>query len=387
MDLISNTHDRSLQKQPIGFLDGFGRLRTSGPYTLFDSQNRYSINNKFYSNVTGNASATYISSESSVLLSVGVDGGGIVRETKNVFAYQPGKSLLILNTFVMSSSNACTQRVGYFNDSNGVFVERSPGGTVSFVIRNNGAEEKVTQTQWNTNKCPGLDMTKAQIFWMDVEWLGVGSVRAGFVIDGVLVTAHAFHHANRISGVYMLTAILPVRYEITGTSTGTMKQICTSVMSEGGYDQKLPLYTQIRGTTDGTLVNLTTAGTVYPLISIRLASGRFDSLVRLKFLDIVMSSNDILTWYVYNNPTLTNPSWGSHANSTIVEVDTSATALSGGNIIFSGYLTQKATIQVPTSDIDFSIGRTNLASDIITLGASGFTNNIKVGSMLSWIEI
>lgn len=385
MDLISNTHDRSVQKQPVGFLDAFGRLRTSTPYTLFDAQNRYSINNKFYSNVSGSGSVTYLESESSVLLTLS-DTANIIRESKNVFAYQPGKSLLILNSFVMSSSNACTQRVGYFNDSNGIFVERAPNGIVSMVVRNNGVEDKVSQTQWNTNKCPGLKLGKAQIFWVDLEWLGVGTVRTGFVIDGVFITAHAFHHANRVSSVYMTTAILPIRYEISGTS-GSMKQICSSVMSEGGYDQRLPLFTQVRGTTNATMVTLHTAGVNYPIISIRLTSGRFDSLVFLKFIDIISTTNDIVTWYVFQNPTLTNASWVPHSNSTIVEVDTSATAVSGGILIFSGYLVQKTTIQVPISDIDMSIGRTNLASDVVTLVISGFSGNQKVGGMLSWIEI
>lgn len=385
MDLISNTHDRSIQKPPVGLLDAFGRLRVSGPYTLFDSQNRYGINNKFYSNVTGSGSVTFLSDESSLLLSLS-GTGNIIRETKNVFAYQPGKSLLILNTFVMSSSNACVQRVGYFNSSNGVFVERAADGVVSFVVKNNGSEKRVTQSNWNTNKCPGLNLTKAQIFWMDIEWLGVGTVRCGFVIDGVFVTAHAFHHANRVDGVYMTTAILPVRYEISGTA-GSMKQICTSVISEGGYDQRLPLYSQVRGTTNASTVNLVTAGTVYPIISIRLASGRFDSLVNVKFLDIVTTTNDLVTWYLVLNPTLTGASWVPHSNSTIVEVDVSATAVSGGTNIFSGYLSQRATIQVPTESIDFSIGRTNLASDILTLVVSGFSQNLNVGGMVSWIEI
>jgi len=386
MDLISNTHDRQQsQRGQVGFLDGFGRLKTSGPYTLFDSQNRYSINNKFYSNVSGSGSVTYLESESSVLLNLS-GTANVIRETKNVFAYQPGKSLLILNSFVMSSSNACVQRVGYFNNSNGVYVERASDGVVSFVIRNNGVEEKVPQTQWNTNKCPGLKFEKSQLFWLEIEWLGVGTVRAGFVIDGVFITAHAFHHANRVNAVYMTTAILPVRYEISGTS-GSMKQICTTVISEGGYDQRLPLFTQVRGTTNATMVNLNTAGVNYPIISIRLTAGRFDSIVRLKFIDIISTAADNVTWYVFQNPTLTNASWVPHSNSTIIEVDTSATAVSGGIIIFSGYLFQKTTIQVPILDIDMTIGRTNLASDVFSLVVSGFTSDAKVGGMLSWIEI
>ena len=381
MDSVSNTYDRLIPKSPVGSTDAFGRLRTSGPFTLFDSQNRYAISNKFYSNVTGTGSVSFISTESSVLLTV--NNGNVIRESKNVFAYQPGKSLLILSTFVMTTGPTY-QRVGYFNDSNGIFVEYS-NGTVYMCLRNNGSETKVAQSQWNTNKCPGLDITKAQIFWIDVEWLGVGSVRTGFVIDGVFITAHVFHNANRLSAVYMTTAILPVRYEISGT--GTMKQICTSVISEGGYDQKLPLFAQVRGTNSTNAVNLVTEGTVYPLISIRLKSGYWDSIVKMKFIDLLVLSNDNITWYLIQNPVLTTPTWTSHTDSNVVEIDVSSSSISGGRVIFSGYLSQKGTIQVPVDDIDFSIGRTNTASDVITLAASAFNNNIKIGSMLSWIEI
>lgn len=382
MDSISNLHDFLRLKNTVGTVDAFGRLRTSNPFTLFDAQNRYSINNKFYSNITGTGTVSFLSTESSVQLSV--TNGNIIRESKNVFAYQPGKSLLILNTFVMTNGPTY-QRVGYFNNLNGIFVERSNNGIIYFVVRNNGSDTKVPQSQWNTNKCPGLDMTKAQIFWMDIEWLGVGSIRTGFIIDGSFITAHVFHNANRLTGVYMTTAILPVRFEISGT--GSMKQICTSVISEGGYDQKLPLFSEIRGTTTSNTVTLVTAGVLYPIISIRLKNGYYDSLVKIKYIDIITLSNDNVTWYLIQNPTLTGASWTSHSSSNIIEIDVSSTSMLGGINIFSGYATQKETIQVPVEDIDFTIGRTNIASDVITLAISPFGNNVNVGAMLSWIEI
>lgn len=379
MDGISNTHDRLIQKDSGALFDAFGRLRVSGPYTLFDSQNRYFMNNKFYSNITGTGSVTYLSSESSVVMSV--NGGNVKRETRNVFAYQPGKSLLILSTFVMTDGPTF-QRTGYYNDSNGVFLEKSDD--VYICVRNNGIDTKVSQSQWNTYKYPGLDMTKAQIFWIDIEWLGVGSVRSGFVIDGKFITAHAFHNANRISSVYMTTAILPVRYEISGT--GTMKHICTSVISEGGYDPKLPLFVQVRGTTDVNTVTLSTAGVIYPIISIRLKSGYFDSIVKPKTIDIITLSNQNVSWYLIVNSTLTGSSWVSHSGSNIIEVDTSASSLSGGTVIMSGYVSQKSTIQIPSEDLDFTLGRTNIASDTLTLGIASFNNNVDVGAMIGWIQ-
>ena len=381
MDGISNTHDRSIVPNPVGMIDAFGRLRVSNPYTLFDSQNRYSINSNFYSNVTGTGSVSFLSSESSVLMSVA--NGNVIRESKHVFAYQPGKSLFIVCSFCMTDGPTY-QRVGYFNNSNGVFVEKTSDGTY-IVLRNNGSDTRFLQNLWNTNKCPGLDMTKAQIFWIDIEWLGVGSVRTGFVIDGKFINAHSFHHANRISTVYMTTAILPIRYEIQGT--GTMKQICSSVISEGGYDQKLPLYSVIRGMTDATSLTLVTAGIMYPLTSIRLKSGYFDSIIRIRYIDILVLSNDNVTFFLVSNPTLSTPTWTTHANSTLVQVDRASTSMTGGSNVFTGYVTQKATVQVPVESSDITLGRTNLASDVMTLGVSSFTNSAKVCGMISWIEI
>ncbi len=380
MESISNTFDRLLQKPPVGYLDAFGRFRVSQPVTLFDSQNRYSINNKFYSNIVSNGVVSYLSTESTVQITV--TNGKVIRETKNVFAYQPGKSLLVLNTFVMSST--ALQRVGYFNNLNGVFLEYD--GTHKYiVIRYNGTDTKVSQTQWNTNKLPGLDLTKAQIFWVDIEWLGVGTVRAGFIIDGVILTAHAFHHANKFTSVYMTTAILPVRYEISGT--GTMKQICSTVISEGGYDPKLPMFSQIRGTTNATKITLALAGTLYPTVSIRLKSGYFDSLVTIKGVSILSTSSDDLIWYIVQNPVLTGNVWTDHQRSTIVQYDISSTEMSGGNIIMSGYVTKGLTVSIPTDVIDFTLGRTDTASDILTIALSSFNVNATASCQADWIEV
>jgi hypothetical protein len=142
--------------------------------------------------------------------------GSVVRQTFRSFPYQPGKGLLVLATFVMDSSSSVnlTQRVGYFNEQNGVFFQRVDG-VYSFVLRSyiSGAvsdARTVNQSSWNGDKLDGtgasgltLDPSKAQILWMDFEWLGVGSVRCGFVINGQYVVCHTFTNANEITSVYM----------------------------------------------------------------------------------------------------------------------------------------------------------------------------------------
>ncbi len=172
----------------------------------------------------------------------------VIRETTRVFSYQPGKSLLMMSSFAMETPKAnVRQRVGYYGAENGIYFEND-GATNYFVLRSNTTgtitETKVAQTDWSIDKfdgtgyssqsggaehAGGIDVSKTNILWMDVEWLGVGDVRCGFVVDGKMVPAHVFHNDNRNTVPYMTTASLPLRYEIKNTgitaSNSTLKQI------------------------------------------------------------------------------------------------------------------------------------------------------------------
>lgn len=329
--------------------DAFGRARVSPPVTLFDCQNRYAKNPDFDEAVSGSATVTYSANESSVLLNVtNASGDKVVRETKRVFAYQPGKSLLVMNTFVMPTTHTNLRcRVGYFGVNNGVFFERA--GTALRMVRRtytsgSPVDNVVAQADWNGDKLDGtgssgltLDTTKSQIFWQDFEWLGVGSVRTGFVINGKFIVCHTFNHANILASVYMTTAILPIRYEIenTGSTDGsrTMKQICSTVISEGGYEKKTVLQTA-RMTTAATV-----GTTLVPLLSLRLDSNRLDSIVipdGYRVLPSAVAATDFEIQLV-KNATLTGPSW-AQTTSDNVEYDVTASAITGGVVVDSLYV-------------------------------------------------
>jgi hypothetical protein len=137
-------------------LDAFGRLRVSEPYTLFDSQNLY-IDGDQFSNITANSgSVTYVPAESSFNLAVTTaNGSSVIRQTRTTQAYQPGKSLLTMNTFAMAELTAgCRQRIGYFTSANGVYFE-ADGTDLYLVIRSSASgalvEERIAQADWNTN--------------------------------------------------------------------------------------------------------------------------------------------------------------------------------------------------------------------------------------------
>ncbi len=296
---LDNLLERIVEASPVAVslygtaLDAFGRARFSQPYTLFDSQNRYAKNDLFSESTATGGNVSYDANASTVELNVtATNGSEVVRQTYRSFSYQPGKGLLVMNTFVMPTANANQRiRIGYFNTENGVFLERE--GTAVYITRRTyvtgtAIDTRVAQADWNGDKLNGtgasgytLDLTKAQIFWEDFEWLGVGSVRCGFVINGETIICHTFQNANNLTSVYMTTAILPVRYEITnfGASTAaTLKQICSTVISEGGYEKKVAP-TVVRAPISPTAAKTATVNTLTPLVAIRLASGRTGAVV------------------------------------------------------------------------------------------------------------
>jgi hypothetical protein len=369
-------------------VDAFGRVRVSAPYTIFDSQNRYAIDNQFDTSTATGGSTTYLPNESSVRMDVTTSSGSeVVRQTYRCMPYQPGKGLLCLATFVMNSpKTGLRQRVGYFGTQNGVFLQQADS-TVSFVLRSyiSGSvsdARTVNQADWNGDKLDGtgvsgytLDLTKAQILWMDFEWLGVGSVRCGFIIDGNYIVCHTFENANDITSVYMTTAILPVRYEITNTaataSASSMKQICSSVVSEGGYEQ-----TSIEHVARRTTTRTSISTTFLPLVSIRLASTALNAVVLpVKFNVMPTSAGDDFEVVLVKNATgLTSASWAAVASDANVEMDTSATAMTLGTIVDMQYvkssvLSSGTIQQIEAYNWDLQLGSSLTGtSDIYTLG-------------------
>jgi hypothetical protein len=354
MDLL--VHSRStLTATATGAIatDAFGRLRISSPLTLFDSSHRYADNGLWSTQTANGGAAAFNANEGLVALTTTTTSGSkVYRETTKVFSYQPGKSLLVLNTFVMEPAKAgLRQRVGYYGAANGMYLELADS-TLSFVERSavtgSVTETRVPQASWNVDRLDGtgpsrrtLDITKAQIMWADIEWLGLGTVRLGFVINGVFIHCHSFHHANYITSTYITTASLPLRYEIentdTTTSASTLKQVCSTVISEGGYELRgLQQAVSIPVNTPRTLG---TAGVFYPVVSIRLKTSpdRLDAIVILTALSIMAISNGEFNWQVRASATTTGGTWTSAGTNSAIEYNLTGTATTGGRILASGF--------------------------------------------------
>ncbi|RKZ11038.1 hypothetical protein DRQ25_00835 [Candidatus Fermentibacteria bacterium] len=363
---VGKKHVRSsIQAGDSPSIDAFGRWRVSNPQTLFDSKNIFndegisdSLENEplFYDNqeVSGGGTSTlYNANEASQSISVSLNTAGRrVRQTKMRFNYQPGKSQLVFLTYNLERLDEnITKREGIFDDENGLFME-AVGEAVGFVRRSfvtgSAVDDRIEQEDWNIDQMDGngvsgvtLDWTKTQILIIDFEWLGVGRVRMGFVVDGKIYYAHEFLNANNLDVVYMSTPNLPLRSEISNDGSGAasiLTQICSTVISEGG-SQDLGMIRY--ASTEGTHLVATTENTLYALMGIRLKSNYIGATIKLLNTAIqIQTATDKIEWVLKFNPTVASTFAYSGLSNSAIEVAKGVTAntVTGGIDITGGFL-------------------------------------------------
>jgi len=302
--------DVNIQAADSPSIDAFGRWRTSEQFTLFDSKMLYDKAPDFYDEVT-NGTATSNWANSKVTMTVSANNDYVIRQSKVRLTYQPGKSQLVILTGLIGGAAADTvSRLGYFNSSivaphtadfDGLYFEQA-AGVVTINQRRNGADTgTVAQASWNVDTLDGngpsaitVDWTVPQIFFMDFEWLGLGRVRFGLVIDGIPVVCHAFNNANSLASAlqpYMISPNHSVRYEIRSTGgTSSLEQVCSSVQSEGGFNPNGTDRSYDLGIGPGQQVDADTAGTLYACIGIRLKTTHLDAAIDVLKLSTLCDS-------------------------------------------------------------------------------------------------
>jgi hypothetical protein len=337
-------------------IDAFARLRTSAPFTIFDSKQLHDKQPLFWDEeLGGSATSVHNTVNAEVKMSVTASASDYaIRQTKQRFNYQPGKSQLIFMTFHSPEASGATKRIGCFDGTgvnnltpnNGVFFETD--GIHSWNIAKNGTTtETILQPNWNVDPMDGtghsgitLDFETSQILIIDYEWLGVGRVRVGFVIDGLIYYCHYFNHANNtgFEAVYMSTPNLPLRYDVQtdGTEATHLDHICSTVMSEGGIE-KTGILRSIESSTS--LIAGYTTGSDYALLGIRLKSAYLDVTVIPENINIILGSSDTFKWTLELNPTVAGTfTYGDLTNSSIqfATGNTTNTVSARGLVVASG---------------------------------------------------
>lgn len=393
--------------------DAFGRLRVSNPYSLFETQARYFDHGQFANSISGTGNVVYVQNQSSYQLNVGTaSGDSVLRETLKPFPYQPGKSQLTLNTFCFNTPKTnLRQRVGLFDANDGVFFEND--GTYNYMVirsASTGVEERVRQDAWNVDRLDGaggatnpsgltLYPNRTQIMFADVEWLGVGSVRVGFVINGVYEICHIFNHANQSGNtrVYMTTATLPIRYEITNTgataNASMMTQICSTVISEGGFQLAGSGNPRAASHAIGTPVRLPNDQSFKPVIAIRLKSNRLNAVVIPINYSLVPVAASIFQFRIYKKAITSGGSWVDSAADSSVQYNLAPTALVSGDIAEQSFInsTNQST-SAPTQEtftFSYQLEREPFTGTpyeyVITMATTG--TNQDVYASVEWQEI
>jgi hypothetical protein len=360
--------------------DAFGRLRVSNPKTLFDSKQIYNKQPQTFDEViNGSATSTHIAGDSLVEMSTTANNDYVIRQTPVHFNYQPGKSIIGNFSGIFNPETNIIKRIGLFQGlsaaphtpSDGVFLESS-NGVVSFrVIKAEGTTTSLSaaQSEWNLDKLDGsgasgltIDFTKAQIIYIDYEWLGVGRVRCGFVLNGKVYYVHQFNNFNSLSAPYMTGSNQPVRYEIrqTGSGSGKLKHICSTVISEGGEDNVGTSMTAF-------LTSGISVGTSFrPIIAVRLNPINHDSTPVLKTVDIFNGGNTSIVYKIIKDPVITGGSLSyrnfESFNALQYAEGSASLGLSGGYDLNTNFATQG------NSSNASGFNQTEIPGELLTLG-------------------
>lgn len=397
-------------------VDAFGRSRVSEPFTLGDYKHIYGLDDIFIERVSGSGAGVNPQiNRASVYISASASGSYAIHQSKMYHHYMPGKSQMILSSFVFGAPiSGSTKRTGYFDDYNGIFLEQDATGSLQFVIRSavNGTssitEQRVKQENWNVNTLLNgdfvLDVTKTQLLYIDFQWLAVGRVRMGFVYKGVTVICHVFDHTNSLSVAYMQNPNLPIRCEVANSRTvfSYMEQICSTIMSEGGYSESGRAFSVSNSTFRSLAGNAT-----MPVLAIRLKNS-VNGLPNRSFVRIqnaaVFTDQKTVRYELLKLPSgsalTTGSAWVSADDISTVEYNVSGSSYTGGKTLLTGFVGANSLninqanplVQsqpgVPNKQNFITQNYTSTDSEIYVLVVKNMTADAtNVGGTIEWSEI
>jgi hypothetical protein len=355
---------------------------------------------------------TFDRNNAAVILQVGASSGdSAVRTSHRYIPYVPGKSQLITQTFILGDAVAnVRRRVGYFDPENGLFLEQTLAGA-RFVRRTKTSgsvvDNLIEQANWNVDTFDGngpsgidINFTCNQFLFIDFQWQGSGRIRLGFSINGRDFVAHAINTSNKLDAVWMSTPSLPVRYEISNTGatagTNTMKEFCTSVVSEGGENLTGIGFTVSRD------ISARAVTTKVPVLAVRLKNdfnGDNRRTVQYSNAGVFATSNACHFEVAHvHDPTGITATWTSVSGGSGVEYSIDITTIVGNpqHTVEEGYTAAGQAGKgagenvIPGDKLDQhrlltqNIDSTN--SELFIVYATAITGTSNVYAHISWVE-
>lgn len=333
-------------------LDAFGRLRVSEITSLLEITHVNSDGLLFEDQVTtGTTSSTWDQDNAQIIMS-GDGNSYVIRQTFRKAPYQPGKSQLFeasfsnfeiqenvikrVGAFTTSTSSLTeydTDYDGFFLESNGITNE------ISFQVwRTGNLSFSAATTSWDSTQIDpsSIDWSLTNLIFVDFQWLGVGRIRFGMVIEGVLYFFSQNWGVNNLTNVYMSSPNKPIRHEIrTYGDPGQFNKICSQLSQEGSINAlNIPV-----GVFRTSSVSLATSGIKYPVIGYRIDPNYPNISPTLLGVSILTTTNDDYILTLEKNPTISGSySYSSSTNPTIQYMITNGTpTISSSGLIMSTF--------------------------------------------------
>ena len=379
-------------------LDSYSRLRTSEVGTIFDSPMKYNDESLFWNTVI-NGAGTSVYNSLETILDLGVSGNGdsVIRQTKEYFQLQNGKSHQGFVGCVFGPNQAdSTKKVGFYDNDDGFYIQNE-NGNIAIVLRTSISgsmtETVVPQANWNDpmdGTGPSgltLDFTKSQVFAFDISFTGFGRVRIGALIKGQVQIFHEFENANVSSTNGFSTPSLPIRYElISSGGVASMKQQASCILIEGLKENR-----GVSRTVDTGVDAIEVEKNIpKPIIALRLKSQyRKAKIIPTTFSILHTSRTSALKYDVYLLADVTGGTWLSVGPDSIAEYNITASSASGGIRVASGVIPEKTTSAVfDTFENILSLnGNYDGTTDILVIVLTTLNRNIPAHATLTFKEV
>lgn len=400
--------DGIAQVGPGGAFDPFGWQRTSSRVVAFEYAGAYDQGLLLWEHsLAGTGAITFESATGGNILSTGgtASGAKAIRQTHEYHLYLPGRGRLSVSGFIFGAAvTNVRRRHGLMDDNNGLFLEQTSTG-IRFVTRSNVSgsvvDTLIENSAWNIDKFDGtgpsgvtLDVAKANALVIDNVGYNAAKVRFGFLIDGRPRYAHEINNLNVLTSFALGGMSLPLRYEIenigVAAGTNTMKaSSCVVYNEDGGSVEVGYQFTASMGTT---LLGVTTRR---PVLSIQPKT-TFNSLsnrghVHLQKFAAIVKTNDVY-FELVRNGALTGAVFSSVGANSITNFDTTATAITGGDVIDSGHIVSGTGSTSEGAAVGF-LGRLALTNDfagttpdILTLVMTSMSGTANVSASMTWEE-
>lgn len=358
-DLVHVNPDYAVRYIDSSNIDAYGRLRVGQSVTLFASPATYGHNDIQWEKAATGAGVTpaFDTNIRMSLLKVaaGGSGGTSYIVSRAYHPYRPGKSLSIAMTFVPGAAVAgAVKRFGLGDDNNGLFFEQNGTSGLQFNRRTKTSgsvvNNVVTQANWNMDKLDGtgpsrvtLDPTKMQLMVLDLQYLGIGRVRVGFIIDTQIIYAHAFLNANILSVPYIQQAMLPILSEIVAASAlasdATAYFKCAEASSEGGFEEFLGYPFSAEGTVTAANGARTHILSIRPKTTFNSCPNR--ALTILEALNVLVTDASPIKWEAVIGAAFSVAPTFADVNTTYSSfefgTDGTFSNLTNGIVLMSGY--------------------------------------------------